>query len=145
MAPLRIGVAAVLLCGAGLLAFHEIRSDGLGSAVRREVSPGKGTIVAIASRPTAPRGGVGAKSSGTAIAFALDRAGAVDIEIFDLQGRTVATVARREYLAAGSHRLALRQDPDRPVGPGLYFIRLRTDTGLWRQTLIRVPANRARS
>ena len=149
MAPLRVGVVAVLLCGAGLFALHEFSSDGLTYAANgrgRNGPSAHATTLQYAdlSRASAPRFGTDARSATAAIAFALDRAGAVDLEIFDLHGRAIATVARRAYLEAGQHRLSWRHDPDQPLEPGLYFARLRTDTGLWRQTLIRVPA-RARS
>jgi hypothetical protein len=147
MAPLKAGVVAVLLCGAGLLAFHEFSPDGITYAANGGGRDASSARLHLASEPrsTAPRVGSDARSPRAAIAFDLERAGAVDLEIFDLEGRSIATVARREYLEAGPHRIAWRQDPDRPVEPGLYFVRLRTDTGIWRQTLIRVPGTRDRS
>lgn len=147
MASFRGGVVlVVLLCGAGLLAFHEFSSDGLTYAANgrsRDVAAAQGTLqLASLPRSTAPRIGSDLGSPRVAIAFGLERAGAVDLEIFDLDGRSIATVARREYLAAGQHRIAWRQAPGQTLVPGLYFVRLRTDTGIWRQTIIRVPASR---
>ena len=150
MTPLRVGVVAALLCGAGLLAFHEFSTDGITYAANgrgRDASASQVTMLQFASatHSTPPRLGTAAGSPRPAIAFALERAGAVDLEVFDLDGRAIATVARREYLEAGHHRIAWRQDPGQPLAPGFYFVRLRTDTGIWRQTIIRVPDMRARS
>ena len=78
-------------------------------------------------------------SGDAAIVFTLAQAGTVDVDVFDVQGRVVATLARRKPLAAGEHRLVWQQDQVQPVSPGRYFVRLRTDNGTWRQTLIRVP------
>lgn len=78
-------------------------------------------------------------SADAAIVFTLPQAGAVDVDIFDVQGRVVATLARRKALEAGEHRLLWQPEDGRPVSPGQYFVRLRTDTGTWRQTLVRVP------
>lgn len=149
MASLRVGVVAALLCGAGLLAFHEFSTDGLTYAANgrgRDASSSQVTTLLFTStpRPATPRIRTDAGSTRAAIAFALERAGAVDLEIFDLEGRAIATVARREYLEAGQHRIAWRQDPGQPLAPGLYFVRLRTDTGIWRQTIIRMPDTRSR-
>lgn len=148
MAHMRVGVVAVVLCGAGLLAFHEFSSDGVTYAANdkaRAVSSSQVATLQFASIARPARiasDGVSARSS---IAFALERAGAVDLEIFDLEGRPIATVARRQYLEAGQHRLTWRQDPGVPLEPGLYVVRLRTDTGIWRQTIVRVPEMRSRS
>ena len=150
MAPFRVGVVAALLCGAGLLAFHEFSADGITYAANgrgRDASSSRVTTLQFTSAPRSatPRTGTEAGSPRAAIAFALERAGAVDLDIFDLEGRAIATVARREYREAGLHRISWRPDPDQPLEPGLYFVRLRTDTGIWRQTIIRVPDTRSRS
>ena len=149
MAHMRIGVVTVVLCGAGLLAFHEFSSDGVTYAANdraRALSSSQVATLQLASvtRP-ATRIASDGGSPRSAIAFALERAGAVDLEIFDLEGRPIATVARRQYLEAGQHRLAWRQDPGVPLEPGLYVVRLRTDTGIWRQTIVRIPETRSRS
>lgn len=148
MAHMRIGVVAVVLGAAGLLAFHEFSSDGVTYAANdraRAVSWGQVATLQFASVTRPARIASDGGSQRSAIAFALERAGAVDLEIFDLEGRPIATVARRQYLEAGQHRLAWRQDPGVPMEPGLYVLRLRTDTGIRRQTIVRVPETRSRS
>ncbi len=62
--------------------------------------------------------------------FALPRAGPLGIEIHDLQGRRVRTLASGR-LAAGRYALAwdLRDDAGRPVAPGVYLARLRGEAG----------------
>jgi len=66
-------------------------------------------------------------SGGTHFEFALDREADVTLELFDLQGRRIATpIAGR--LPAGPVRAGwnLRRDDGGAVDPGLYFARLQT-------------------
>ncbi len=64
----------------------------------------------------------------TRFGFTLERAGAVTLEIFDLQGRRIATPFRG-HSAAGTVDVdwSLRDDQGRPVEAGLYFARLETE------------------
>jgi len=61
----------------------------------------------------------------TAIGFTLPAGGNVELRVFDLLGREVATVARGG-LASGYHRLVWdgRNDGGMPVGSGVYIYRL---------------------
>jgi hypothetical protein len=62
----------------------------------------------------------------TVIGFALPRAGTVALEVFDAGGRRVRTL-RRGWIDAGEHaiRYDLQDAGGRPLGSGLYFVRLR--------------------
>jgi hypothetical protein len=63
--------------------------------------------------------------------FALPRSGAVRLEIMDLQGRTVRTLAQTS-LAPGRYERAwdVRDDHGRRVPPGMYLARLRGASGV---------------
>jgi hypothetical protein len=63
------------------------------------------------------------------LGFALPRAGALRLDVLDLQGRRVRTLANGRY-EAGRYALAwdLRDDAGRPVAPGVYLARLSGDT-----------------
>ncbi len=62
----------------------------------------------------------------TRVRFRSERSGAVEVAVFDLEGRLVRTLAR-ESRAAGEQVLAWdgRQDDGTPVRAGVYFVRLR--------------------
>ncbi len=64
----------------------------------------------------------------TSIGFALTRSGAVSLEVLDLQGRRVRSLARGVH-AAGLHRLDWdgRGEDGAPVGAGIYFVRLEAE------------------
>ena len=64
------------------------------------------------------------------LGFTLPRAGTVRLEIHDLQGRRVRTLADGRY-AASRYALAwdLRDDAGHPVAPGIYLARLGSETG----------------
>jgi hypothetical protein len=64
----------------------------------------------------------------TLIQFNLPGAAAVRLEVFDLRGRRVATLANNEY-PAGIHAVhwSGRDDSGRPLADGVYFYRLRSD------------------
>jgi hypothetical protein len=66
----------------------------------------------------------------TTLRFELAAAGAVRLEIYDVRGNRVATVAERS-LSAGRHEIRWdATDPDgRPLSSGLYLARLVTDAG----------------
>ena len=69
----------------------------------------------------------------TVVGFDLAERGKVRIEVFDVLGRRVATIADRVF-SAGRHRLAWdgRDDGGRPVASGVYLCRL--DAGERRET-----------
>jgi hypothetical protein len=63
------------------------------------------------------------------IAFSLEHAGAIEVTVLDVQGRTVARIAGGE-LAAGPHAIAWNGEGARGrVPPGLYLIRYRFPGG----------------
>jgi len=74
------------------------------------------------------------------VAFTLGRAGPVDLEVYDVLGREVRAVARRERLGAGPQSLRWdgRDAAGREAGAGLYFVRLRTERATWTRTVARV-------
>jgi hypothetical protein len=73
----------------------------------------------------------------TAFAWTLPRAGHVQLEVLDLAGRRVATLADGAY---GAHRYVrgwdLRDDAGRRVTPGVYFARLVTPDGARERRLV---------
>jgi FlgD Ig-like domain len=70
----------------------------------------------------------------TTVRFDLARATSIRLEVFDLTGRRVHTIAEGGY-PAGGYRLAWdgRDDNGAPVGSGLYYLRLSGD-GIGRMT-----------
>ena len=70
----------------------------------------------------------------TTVRFDLARPTSIRLEVFDLSGRRVHTLAEGGY-AAGGYRLAWdgRDDEGSPVGSGLYYVRLSGD-GIGRMT-----------
>jgi C1A family cysteine protease len=68
---------------------------------------------------------------GAEIEFTLDGPGAVELGVYDVDGRRVSTV---EYRAgtAGLHRVVWdgRSDRGDSVGPGIYFVRIETPAGI---------------
>ena len=87
-----------------------------GSGVRIPVAPA-GRLLPAAPNPFNPR---------TTILFTLDSDGAVQLEVFDLAGRRVRTLADGSY-AAGEHRLSWegRDDEGRRLNSGVYLLRLK--------------------
>jgi hypothetical protein len=71
------------------------------------------------------------------IRFGLARAGAVQLELFDLAGRRVRTLASGMRVA-GVHAAAWdgRGDDGQPAGAGVYFVRLVTPAGTFRSRLV---------
>ena len=61
----------------------------------------------------------------TTIAFALPEAGRVRVDVYDVTGRRIATVADESY-GVGEHRVtwAGLDQGGRPVASGVYFVRL---------------------
>lgn len=88
--------------------------------------------VLAADAPAAPRVAAFALASpnpargDAAFTLALPRAGAVEVEVFDVAGTRVATLARGAY-AAGVHALRWPVTAGRGAPPGVYFVRARGD------------------
>ncbi len=76
----------------------------------------------------------------TEVGFALARAGRVDLEVFDVLGRQVRTLARGRWYEAGTQSLRWdgRADDGRDARAGVYFVRLRTEAGQWSRPVVRV-------
>ena len=69
--------------------------------------------------------------------FGLARAGDVRLELFDVAGRRVRTLAQGAH-APGAHAVAWdgRDDDRNPVGAGIYFVRLVTPAGTYRTRIV---------
>jgi len=76
----------------------------------------------------------------TAIGFALPRASAVRLQVYDIAGRLVRTLADGDY-AAGRHTLDWdgRGDGDRRLGAGIYLYRLRAAEFTATQRVVLMP------
>jgi hypothetical protein len=74
------------------------------------------------------------RAEATQLHFDLASASRVEVAVFDVAGRRVASLAHGD-LAAGRHRLAWepRDASGRPLAPGVYFIRM-TGAGFAQQT-----------
>ena len=77
----------------------------------------------------------------TTIPVALSESGPVTLEVFDITGRRVRTLARSEYRSAGEHRFVWNglSDDGRASGAGVYIARLLTPgrNSVIRMTLAR--------
>lgn len=95
---------------------------------------GGGAALAMGLRLIAPN----PFSSSTAISYALPAAGAVELEVYDVLGRVVRTLAHRERQVAGAHRISWdgRDDAGRALGSGLYFVRLRGLDRSWQRPVL---------
>jgi hypothetical protein len=73
------------------------------------------------------------------IAFDLSREAAIEIAVFDLQGRLLATPAHGVW-PAGSHSVEWRGQIDgAPAAAGVYLVRYRYPGGEDRRRLVRTP------
>ena len=79
-------------------------------------------------------------SSGTQIVFGLEEPGHATIEVFDVSGRRVRTLARGET-AEGTHVVGWdgRDDTGRRLAPGLYVVRLRAASMEMSRRMFLVP------
>jgi hypothetical protein len=79
-------------------------------------------------------------STSTAISYALARDGEVRLEVFDVLGRTVRTLARGDRQVAGTHRVTFdgHDDSGRALGSGLYFVQLRSEGATWNRPVLLV-------
>ena len=73
----------------------------------------------------------------TRISFALPRAGAVSLRVYDVSGRLVATLVDGS-LRSGEHRVTWRGEDENgsPVSSGIYFYRLRTADGVETRSMV---------
>jgi len=76
-------------------------------------------------------------SSGTELLFSLSQAERVDLEVHDVRGRRIRSLARDEALPAGSHARFWdgRDDGGHKVAAGIYFLRLQVGTRRYAQEL----------
>ena len=76
----------------------------------------------------------------TEIVFAVSRPGVIELDVFDLAGRRVRTLAEHEWLASGSHRRAWdgHVEGGRAAPPGLYLIRLDEPSGRSTRALVKL-------
>jgi hypothetical protein len=109
--------------------------DARDAANRRVPLAGAAPVVGTALAPAAPN----PFARTTTLSFTLGRAGPVELAIYSVDGRRVATLAQgtRE---AGPYRLDWdgRDGTGRLVRPGLYYARLRTPEGRITRALVRV-------
>jgi hypothetical protein len=75
----------------------------------------------------------------TRIEFAIERPGPVDVSVYDLAGRRIATVYRGE-LAAGQHAVTWdgKTDTGNPASAGLYHYVLKTTAGQVSRSMVLV-------
>jgi hypothetical protein len=98
------------------------------------VQPGAGPSLEFAAPTPNPARGA------TRFAFSLPRAGNVRLEILDVSGRRVRTLAARA-MGAGryAHGWDLRDDGGRPVAPGVYLAHLVTPDGARTRRVVLLP------
>ncbi|HOF60589.1 MAG TPA: FlgD immunoglobulin-like domain containing protein [Candidatus Latescibacteria bacterium] len=77
----------------------------------------------------------------TVIPFTLDRSSAVDLTVYDVQGRVVRRLISGAHMEAGDHRVTWdgQKENGSSAGAGVYFVRLSVgnETRVRRMTLIR--------
>lgn len=80
--------------------------------------------------------------AGATLRFTLPQRGDASLEVFDLAGRAVRTLAGGEH-AAGEHtaRWDGRDEAGRASAPGLYFVRLVTPEGVRSARLVLMPGH----
>jgi hypothetical protein len=93
--------------------------------------------VSVASGPTLRQNYPNPFNPKTWIEFTLDRAGMVDISVFDVAGRKIATLQQGE-LAAGEHQVTWngRTDRGNPAPAGRYQYLLNTATGQVSRSMV---------
>lgn len=70
--------------------------------------------------------------------FALQTAGRVTCDLFDIEGRQVVRLLEGQY-AAGAHSVGWQREEARPLAAGIYYLKLSSPDGDWtrRVTLVR--------
>jgi hypothetical protein len=96
-----------------------------------DVPPGREPQVAVAPNPFA---------GATDLAFAVPVAGRVDLGVFDVTGRQVASVVSGEWLEAGRYHHAWdgRRQDGTAASPGLYLVRVRTPLGAATRVVVKL-------
>lgn len=104
---------------------QEITAPGPVAGVIGEAGAGRLSL-GVAPNPTRAGGG----GSGVTLSFDLPAAASLELAIFDVNGRQVATVARGLH-AAGAHRVAWNglDESGAAVSPGVYFAKLTDASG----------------
>ena len=136
----------------GTLASDAISYDGFGQSLSLSLPKMTFTVLAplayvgVGGPPAAPAALAlsapwpNPARGGATLRYALPERGDATLEVFDLAGRAVRTLARGEH-AAGEHTVrwdGLDRD-GRAGGPGLYFVRLATPLGERSTRLVLVP------
>lgn len=100
--------------------------------------------VSVGPRPTLPTKlatiGPNPFRVSTEVTFALATSGRVDLVVYDVLGRQVKSLARGRWFEAGPQRLRWdgRDEGGRETVAGVYFVKMKTDTGQWSRPVIRV-------
>lgn len=97
------------------------------------VEPPRGAYAMLGMSPNPFR-------QGAEIRFSIGHRGAVDAAVYDIMGREVRRLAERTVFEAGPQVLRWdgRNAHGRPVGAGVYFVRVRTEAVTWNRTLVRL-------
>jgi len=76
----------------------------------------------------------------TEIRFSLPRRGTVDATVYDIMGREVRRLIDGRTFEAGAQSLRWdgRGNGGRTAGPGVYFVRVKTDQQTWNRTIVRL-------
>ncbi|HYM79833.1 MAG TPA: beta-propeller fold lactonase family protein [Candidatus Limnocylindria bacterium] len=74
------------------------------------------------------------------VLFTLARAAAVDVVVYDVLGREVRDLAHGRRFEAGRWSVEWngRRNDGGEAGVGMYFVRMRTETGTWVRPLVRI-------
>ena len=104
-----------------------------------EVERGPTEAVADFARPRILSATPNPSRLATEVAFAVPARGPVEVQVYDVTGRLVRTLARDSF-EAGSHSLRWdgRGDAGEQTAAGVYFVKLRTEQGSSTQKLVRL-------
>jgi hypothetical protein len=69
------------------------------------------------------------------VGFAMQAAGRASLEVYDLAGRLVATLFSGD-LEPGEHSVSWDRNGDAGAPPGVYFVRLRTESGIASERMV---------
>jgi flagellar hook assembly protein FlgD len=103
-----------------------------------EPGPAGASAVRLAVAPN-PRRAAGGGDRTVSLSFELPEAGEIELAIYDMSGRRVATPARRTF-GAGAHRSTWdgRDESGTAVPPGVYFARLNHANGATTSRIVAV-------